>query len=42
MTTELAKKLAIALFMALMAGGLVACDDQGLKSGCFVFVSCLL
>ena len=29
MTTEIAKKLAIALFMALMAGGLVACDDQG-------------
>ncbi|NVF15843.1 hypothetical protein [Vreelandella maris] len=29
MTTELAKKLAIALFMVLMAGGLVACDDQG-------------
>lgn len=29
MTTQLAKKLAIALFMALMAGGLVACDDQG-------------
>lgn len=29
MTTELAKKLAIALFMTLIAGGLVACDDQG-------------
>ncbi|BBI48150.1 hypothetical protein HORIV_05710 [Vreelandella olivaria] len=29
MTTQLAKKLAIALFMALMAGGLVACDNQG-------------
>jgi hypothetical protein len=29
MTTQLAKKLAIALFMALMAGGLAACDDQG-------------
>lgn len=29
MTTELAKKLAIALFMALIAGGLAACDDQG-------------
>lgn len=29
MTTQLAKKLAIALLMALMAGGLMACDDQG-------------
>ena len=29
MTTQLAKKLAIALLMALMAGGLIACDDQG-------------
>ncbi|GEN28214.1 hypothetical protein HVA01_18600 [Halovibrio variabilis] len=29
MTTPLAKKLAIALLMALMAGGLMACDDQG-------------
>lgn len=29
MTTQLAKKLAIALFMTLVAGGLVACDNQG-------------
>ena len=29
MTSQLAKKLAIALLMALMAGGLVACDNQG-------------
>jgi len=29
MTTELAKKLAIALLMTLIAGGLIACDDQG-------------
>ncbi|AJY52436.1 MULTISPECIES: hypothetical protein [Halomonadaceae] len=29
MMTQVAKKLAIALFMALMAGGLIACDDQG-------------
>ncbi|HAA44011.1 MAG: hypothetical protein XD36_2930 [Halomonas sp. 54_146] len=29
MTSQLAKKLAIALLMALMAGGLIACDNQG-------------
>lgn len=29
MTTQLAKKLAIALLMALVAGELIACDDQG-------------
>ena len=29
MKTQVAKKLAIALLMALMAGGLIACDDQG-------------
>jgi hypothetical protein len=29
MNTQLAKKLAIALLMALLAGGLIACDNQG-------------
>ncbi|WP_249978090.1 hypothetical protein [Vreelandella olivaria] len=29
MTTQLIKKLAAALLMAMMLGGLVACDNQG-------------
>ncbi|RUR28634.1 hypothetical protein ELY33_13525 [Vreelandella andesensis] len=29
MSTQLMKKLAVALLMALMMGGLAACDNQG-------------